>query len=188
MGQGSDHWIGPDGEANLTEVTVVAANGASLLPGLIDAHVHICLDPTIEGVDAVVRGFDGDAPHPIHRQCLPTPRRWHRRRQGPGFPRRSGHPGGRRPSARARSSAPGSRRRAGHHPHRRARLDARRRSRRPRCSAGRCGDRGGARCRGHQTLPHRGRPRLGKPRLRCGHDGRGVGWPRPTRRIASACW
>jgi imidazolonepropionase-like amidohydrolase len=46
-------WVGPDSEARLDEVQAVPANGGSLVPGLIDAHVHLCLDATIEGVDGV---------------------------------------------------------------------------------------------------------------------------------------
>jgi imidazolonepropionase-like amidohydrolase len=47
-------WVGPDGEADLSGTdTVVEAFGAALLPGLIDAHVHLCLDATVEGIDGV---------------------------------------------------------------------------------------------------------------------------------------
>ena len=46
--------VGPDAEADLSGVdAVVDAFGAALLPGLIDAHVHLCLDATVEGVDGV---------------------------------------------------------------------------------------------------------------------------------------
>jgi len=46
-------WMGPDADADTAGAEVVAAGGASLLPGLIDAHVHLCLEPTIDGTDAV---------------------------------------------------------------------------------------------------------------------------------------
>jgi imidazolonepropionase-like amidohydrolase len=46
-------WVGPDAEAPLDGTVVVEAKGAALLPGLIDAHVHLCLEPTIDGVDGV---------------------------------------------------------------------------------------------------------------------------------------
>ena len=47
-------WVGPDDAAELTGLeTVVEARGAAVLPGLIDAHVHLCLDATIDGVDGV---------------------------------------------------------------------------------------------------------------------------------------
>jgi imidazolonepropionase-like amidohydrolase len=46
-------WVGDDTAADLTDAAVIAAGGASLLPGLIDAHVHICLDATLQGVDGV---------------------------------------------------------------------------------------------------------------------------------------
>ena len=46
-------WVGPDPDADISDAAVVDANGAALLPGLIDAHVHLCLDATLEGVDGV---------------------------------------------------------------------------------------------------------------------------------------
>ncbi|MBU1225893.1 MAG: amidohydrolase family protein [Actinobacteria bacterium] len=46
-------WVGPDAEAPLDGTVVVEAKGDALLPGLIDAHVHLCLEPTIDGVDGV---------------------------------------------------------------------------------------------------------------------------------------
>ncbi|MCB2223283.1 MAG: amidohydrolase family protein [Actinobacteria bacterium] len=46
-------WVGPDGGADTAGAETVAAGGASLLPGLIDAHVHLCFDATIEGIDGV---------------------------------------------------------------------------------------------------------------------------------------
>jgi imidazolonepropionase-like amidohydrolase len=47
-------WVGPDAEANIGPgATVIEAHGAALLPGLIDCHVHLCLDGTVEGVDGV---------------------------------------------------------------------------------------------------------------------------------------
>ena len=48
---GRIEWTGPDAEADLAGAAVVDGGGTSLLPGLIDAHVHLCIDPTISGVD-----------------------------------------------------------------------------------------------------------------------------------------
>ncbi len=46
-------WVGPDGSADLAGVEVTEARGGSVLPGLIDGHVHLVLDATVEGVDGV---------------------------------------------------------------------------------------------------------------------------------------
>ncbi len=47
-------WVGPDADAELSGAeTVIEARGAAVLPGLIDAHVHLCLDGTVEGIDGV---------------------------------------------------------------------------------------------------------------------------------------
>ncbi len=46
-------WVGPDTDADLTGATVVDAGGGALLPGLIDSHVHLCLEPTADGVEKV---------------------------------------------------------------------------------------------------------------------------------------
>ena len=47
-------WVGPDAETSFGPgATVIEAHGAALLPGLIDCHVHLCLDATVEGVDGV---------------------------------------------------------------------------------------------------------------------------------------
>jgi len=45
-------WVGPDAEADLDETKVVSDGGA-VVPGLIDCHVHLCLDATIEGIEKV---------------------------------------------------------------------------------------------------------------------------------------
>jgi imidazolonepropionase-like amidohydrolase len=45
-------WVGPDAAADLGGCRV-AAEGGAVLPGLIDAHVHLCLDATVEGIDGV---------------------------------------------------------------------------------------------------------------------------------------
>ncbi|NNF09543.1 MAG: amidohydrolase family protein, partial [Acidimicrobiia bacterium] len=46
-------WIGPDEEANLEQALVIPADGGTVLPGLIDSHVHISLPPTLTGVTDV---------------------------------------------------------------------------------------------------------------------------------------
>lgn len=46
-------WVGPDRDADLGNAEEIPAVGGAVLPGLIDAHVHLCLDGTIEGVDGV---------------------------------------------------------------------------------------------------------------------------------------
>ena len=46
-------WIGPDEEANLEHALVIPADGGTVLPGLIDSHVHISLPPTLTGVTDV---------------------------------------------------------------------------------------------------------------------------------------
>ncbi len=46
-------WVGPDGDADLGGATQVDAGGGTVLPGLIDAHVHLCLDATLDGVERV---------------------------------------------------------------------------------------------------------------------------------------
>ncbi len=45
-------WVGPDTDADLEETKVVSDGGA-VVPGLIDCHVHLCLDATIEGIETV---------------------------------------------------------------------------------------------------------------------------------------
>jgi imidazolonepropionase-like amidohydrolase len=46
-------WVGPDGAADLAGAEVSEARGDAVLPGLIDGHVHLVLDGTIEGIDGV---------------------------------------------------------------------------------------------------------------------------------------
>ncbi len=43
-------WIGPDEEGLLDRTLVIPAEGGTVLPGLIDAHVHISLAPTLTGI------------------------------------------------------------------------------------------------------------------------------------------
>jgi imidazolonepropionase-like amidohydrolase len=46
-------WVGHDGEADLTGAEVTMARGMTVVPGLIDAHVHLCIDPVLDGIDRV---------------------------------------------------------------------------------------------------------------------------------------
>lgn len=46
-------WIGPDAEAALEQALLIPAEGGTVLPGLIDAHVHISLSPTLDGIYTV---------------------------------------------------------------------------------------------------------------------------------------
>jgi imidazolonepropionase-like amidohydrolase len=43
-------WIGPDSEAVLDHALIIPADGGTVLPGLIDSHVHISLAPTLTGI------------------------------------------------------------------------------------------------------------------------------------------
>lgn len=47
-------WVGPDNEADLDGSEVIEAGGRALLPGLIDSHVHVSLDATLEGVEQII--------------------------------------------------------------------------------------------------------------------------------------
>jgi imidazolonepropionase-like amidohydrolase len=47
-------WVGPDADADL-EDTKVLSDGGAVVPGLIDCHVHLCLDATIEGIEEVAK-------------------------------------------------------------------------------------------------------------------------------------
>ncbi|MDH3538878.1 MAG: amidohydrolase family protein [Acidimicrobiia bacterium] len=47
-------WIGPDSEAALDRALLIDADGGTVLPGLIDAHVHISLAPTLTGIYDIV--------------------------------------------------------------------------------------------------------------------------------------
>ena len=46
-------WVGPDDEAPIGDSLVMPAEGGTVLPGLIDSHVHISLAPTPTGVDDI---------------------------------------------------------------------------------------------------------------------------------------
>lgn len=46
-------WVGPDAEADVGGSEIIEAGGRALLPGLIDSHVHMSLDATLEGVEAI---------------------------------------------------------------------------------------------------------------------------------------
>lgn len=49
-------WVGPDHQAaELGDLEPVDAEGGLLLPGLIDCHVHLVLDSTLEGVERVAQ-------------------------------------------------------------------------------------------------------------------------------------
>lgn len=43
-------WIGPDEEAVLERALLIPAEGGTVLPGLIDSHVHLSLAPTVTGI------------------------------------------------------------------------------------------------------------------------------------------
>lgn len=43
-------WIGADSEAILDHSLIIDADGGTVLPGLIDSHVHISLAPTLTGI------------------------------------------------------------------------------------------------------------------------------------------
>lgn len=47
-------WIGPDAEAVLEHALLIPAEGGTVLPGLIDSHVHLSLPPTLTGIDDIV--------------------------------------------------------------------------------------------------------------------------------------
>ena len=51
---GSITWIGPDAEAVLDHALLIPAEDGTVLPGLIDSHVHISLSPTLTGIYDIV--------------------------------------------------------------------------------------------------------------------------------------
>jgi len=51
---GQISWIGPDADALLDHALLIPAEGGTVVPGLIDSHVHISLPPTMEGIYEVV--------------------------------------------------------------------------------------------------------------------------------------
>ncbi|NNC91586.1 MAG: amidohydrolase family protein [Acidimicrobiia bacterium] len=56
-------WIGPDSDAILEHTLVIPADGGTVLPGLIDSHVHISLAPTLTGIYDI-------AEEPIERSLI----------------------------------------------------------------------------------------------------------------------
>jgi len=56
-------WIGPDSEAILDHALLIQADGGTVLPGLIDSHVHISLAPTLTGIYDI-------AEEPIERSLI----------------------------------------------------------------------------------------------------------------------
>lgn len=51
---GAISWIGPDAEAVLDHALLIPAEGGTVLPGLIDSHVHLSLPPTLTGIYDIV--------------------------------------------------------------------------------------------------------------------------------------
>ncbi|MGI9647123.1 MAG: amidohydrolase family protein, partial [Acidimicrobiia bacterium] len=51
---GAISWIGPDAEAVLEHALLIPAEGGTVLPGLIDSHVHLSLAPTLTGIYDIV--------------------------------------------------------------------------------------------------------------------------------------
>ncbi len=45
--------VGPDGDVDVSGATRIDAIGGTVVPGLIDAHVHLCLEPTPSGVETI---------------------------------------------------------------------------------------------------------------------------------------
>jgi len=43
-------WIGADAEAVLEHALLIPADGGTVLPGLIDSHVHLSISPTLTGI------------------------------------------------------------------------------------------------------------------------------------------
>jgi imidazolonepropionase-like amidohydrolase len=56
-------WIGPDEEAVLEHALLIPAEGGTVLPGLIDCHVHLSLAPTLTGIYDVTE-------EPVERSLL----------------------------------------------------------------------------------------------------------------------
>ena len=51
---GAISWIGPDADAVLDHALLIPADGGTVLPGLIDSHVHLSLPPTLTGIYDIV--------------------------------------------------------------------------------------------------------------------------------------
>jgi len=64
-------WVGPEAAADLAGTTIVEAGGGALLPGLIDSHVHLCVEPTLDGIDQIT----GESPATLAIRSAQSARR-----------------------------------------------------------------------------------------------------------------
>jgi imidazolonepropionase-like amidohydrolase len=62
-------WVGPDAEADTAGADVIEAGGRALLPGLIDSHVHMSLDATLQGVEAITEEPLSEVRHRTERNA-----------------------------------------------------------------------------------------------------------------------
>jgi imidazolonepropionase-like amidohydrolase len=62
-------WVGPDVEADVAGAEVIEAGGRALLPGLIDSHVHMSLDATLQGVEAITEEPLSEVRHRAERNA-----------------------------------------------------------------------------------------------------------------------
>ena len=63
--------VGPDASVALHASTLVVAVGGTVTAGLIDAHVHLCLDATLEGINGVA----SEAPNLVRQRSFANARR-----------------------------------------------------------------------------------------------------------------